>query len=214
MKTAPLSVSSEDGNPQLAAAAWKLATTSAALNTLRASDGHQEPGVIVDHVQDLDLGPVGEAPMGDVGLPPLVRHRSLEPDEGAPGSFLGLRVTNPRREGSARSSRPKAVAARDAAQVDSDRVGTGIDAEVGQLLAELDDLVLELLGRPCGLLGDGEIAAPGPLPFGIEPPTELVDPPPGHPVVPGHLGLRPSLDPDRRDHEPRQRHRPPLRPEV
>src|SRR6266508_4134772 len=36
--TAPLSVSNDAGNPQAEAALWKLATTSAALNTLRASE--------------------------------------------------------------------------------------------------------------------------------------------------------------------------------
>ena len=38
VNTAPLSVSSDAGNPWAAAASWKLATTSAALNTTRASE--------------------------------------------------------------------------------------------------------------------------------------------------------------------------------
>jgi hypothetical protein len=38
VNTAPLSVSSEDGNPWAPAAPWKQATTSAALNTARASE--------------------------------------------------------------------------------------------------------------------------------------------------------------------------------
>jgi hypothetical protein len=38
VNTAPLSVSNDAGNPQAEAALWKLATTSAALNTLRAQE--------------------------------------------------------------------------------------------------------------------------------------------------------------------------------
>ena len=46
--------------------------------------------MVIDHVQDLDLGPIGELPMGDVGLPHLVGHLGLEPYERAPWSLLGL----------------------------------------------------------------------------------------------------------------------------
>lgn len=59
---------------------------------------HQEPGVIIDHVQDLDIGAAGQAPVGDVGLPALVRHLRLEPDERALGSLLRRGITKPRRE--------------------------------------------------------------------------------------------------------------------
>lgn len=52
--------------------------------------GHQEPGVIVDHVQDLDLGVIDQVPVRDVGLPSLVRLIGLEPDERGPGSFVRL----------------------------------------------------------------------------------------------------------------------------
>jgi hypothetical protein len=34
--------------------------------------GATEPGVVVDHVQHIDLGTVGEAVVGEVGLPALV----------------------------------------------------------------------------------------------------------------------------------------------
>ena len=30
-----------------------------------------QPGVVIDHVEDLDLGSIGQFPMGDLGLPPL-----------------------------------------------------------------------------------------------------------------------------------------------
>ncbi len=51
---------------------------------------HQEPGVIVDRVEDLDLDARGELPVGDVSLPALVGHGRLEPHERALRSFLRL----------------------------------------------------------------------------------------------------------------------------
>ncbi len=50
----------------------------------------EQTGVVVDHVEDLDLGPGGEAPVGDVGLPPLVGLVGLEPHERAARTFLRL----------------------------------------------------------------------------------------------------------------------------
>lgn len=44
-----------------------------------------------DHVQDLDVGAIGQRPVGDVGLPAFVRLIGLEPDEGASRTFLRLR---------------------------------------------------------------------------------------------------------------------------
>jgi len=41
---------------------------------------HRQPRVVIQHVHDLDLGAVGKPPVGDVGLPALVRQLRLEPD--------------------------------------------------------------------------------------------------------------------------------------
>src|SRR6266536_4300702 len=90
VNTAALSVSSDAGNPQVAAPWWKAATTSAALNTLRASEAHQQPGVVIDHVEDLDVGLIGELSVGEVGLPSLVGHHRLEPHERALRALLRL----------------------------------------------------------------------------------------------------------------------------
>src|SRR5439155_6946897 len=46
--------------------------------------GQEEAGVVVDEVEDLDLGAVGEAPVGAVALPHLGR------DPGGLGPLLGL----------------------------------------------------------------------------------------------------------------------------
>jgi hypothetical protein len=97
-----------------------------------------------------------------------------------------------------------------ALQVHRDRVGAGIQPRIGQVLADLDDLVLEVIADPVRARPRSARAwLESCLALGQEPPDELVHPPPGHPVVPGHHGLGSSLDQHRRDHQPRQRHRPP-----
>ena len=47
---------------------------------LMSGAGQQQPGVVVEPVEDLDVGAVGEAPVGEVGLPELVRLVRLEAD--------------------------------------------------------------------------------------------------------------------------------------
>ena len=42
--------------------------------------GHQQPGVVVDDVEDLRLGSIPKLPVSDVGLPPLVGLISLKTD--------------------------------------------------------------------------------------------------------------------------------------
>lgn len=84
-----------------------------------------------------------------------------------------------------------------------DRVGSGIQTLVRELLAQGYDLVFELPSRavraPLGRRDRGSRPA---SPFGIEPANELVDPPAGDPVVPSHFGLRAPLNPDRGDDQP------------
>ena len=47
-------------------------------------------GVVVEPGEDFGVGAVGEAVVGEVGLPGLVGLFSLEADVGRTGSFLGL----------------------------------------------------------------------------------------------------------------------------
>ncbi len=171
---------------------------------------HQEPGVVVDQVQDLDLGATGEPPVGDVGLPAFIRLIGLEPDERAPRALLGLGDD----EAPAGKDPPdrcdRWAAAVALGEVEPDRVGPGIKPLVGQVLAELDDLPLQGLRRAMGARpGQPRPGLETGLTLCIEASDELVDPLPGEPVVAGHLRLRPPLDPDRGDHEPCHRHRPP-----
>src|SRR6266704_4566257 len=87
VNTAPLSVSSEAGDPCAEAAPWKLPHDVGHLEHALGHRCHEAPGVIIDHVQDLDLSAAGQAPGRDVGLPALVRHLGPEPDEGAAGTL-------------------------------------------------------------------------------------------------------------------------------
>ena len=45
-------------------------------------DRDRVAGVVIEPAQDLDVGAVGEPPVGEVGLPALVRQVGLEPDVG------------------------------------------------------------------------------------------------------------------------------------
>jgi hypothetical protein len=111
---------------------------------------HQEPGVVVEGVQDLDLGAVAEPPVGDVGLPALVGHLGAEPDPRAAGSLLRLGGDEPPavEDPPDRGPGGQPLTEMTTPEVDLDRRGPGVDPEVGQLLAQTDDLVLELVGGP------------------------------------------------------------------
>jgi hypothetical protein len=53
--------------------------------------------VVVDEVQDLDLGAVGQMPLGGVRLPAFVGQAGLEADEGGARPLCGCGVIKPRR---------------------------------------------------------------------------------------------------------------------
>src|SRR5439155_14271818 len=155
-----------------------------------------------------------QTPVGDVGLPALVRHGRFEPDEGAAGPLVRLRGDEAptRQDPPDRRDRGQLLVRMSALEVGPDRLGAGVDPEIRELLAEGDDLVLEDLSDP--LRAPMRATRSGQqrrFAFGIEASAELVDPPRGHPVVAGHLGLRPSFDPDRRDYEHREHQPDPFR---
>jgi hypothetical protein len=57
--------------------------------------GDADSGVVVEDVEDLHLGAVGELPVGDVGLPAFVGLVGGEPSPGRAGPFLWLRRHEP-----------------------------------------------------------------------------------------------------------------------
>ena len=53
-------------------------------------DGQGAAGAVVEPGDALGLGAVSEPPVGEVGLPHLIRQIGLEPDIGGPGPFFGV----------------------------------------------------------------------------------------------------------------------------
>jgi hypothetical protein len=167
----------------------------------------QEPGMVIEHVQDLDVGPVGEPPVGGVGLPALVRHRRLEAHERALGSLLRLGAHEPTALEDPPYRRDRGRRSMPTFQMERDRVRSRIQAFVGERLAQLDDFLLERVGdlvRTYSRPARPRLQAS--LTLGLEPTDQLVDPASGDPVVTGHLRLGASLQRDCGDHEPCKRH--------
>jgi hypothetical protein len=108
--------------------------------------GDQGPGVVVEDVEDLHLGAVGEGPVGDVGLPALVGQVGLEAPPGATGPLLGLGdnlAPSAQHPPDRRHRRHHLVVAPMAdKQVVVDGVGAGVEALASQGLAQGHDLVL------------------------------------------------------------------------
>lgn len=72
VKTAPLSVSTAAGVPEVVKASVKVSTTSAPVMVVRAMLAMRRREWSSMDVEDFDAAAVGEAPVGDVGLPALV----------------------------------------------------------------------------------------------------------------------------------------------
>ena len=62
-----------------------------ALDGAEAIGGESDSGTVVEEVEDLDRGAVGELPGSGVGLPGFVGQFGFEADEGRSRSFLRLR---------------------------------------------------------------------------------------------------------------------------
>ena len=163
--------------------------------------GHRNPRVVIEEVHDLDPGVIGDAPMGNVGLPAFVRQLGLESDPGAPRALVGLGHHEPptAKHPPDRRDRRHLIVAK--AQVVVDRLGPGIQALIGQGLAQLDDLVLKPVGRavrdpPCGPRSGCDRF----IPSSPEPADDLADPALGDPISPAHVPVAPPLQHDRVHH--------------
>jgi len=114
------------------------------LNTRRAVAGQQQPGVVVEPVQDLGVGAVSQCPVGDVGLPALVGLVGGEADVAALGSLVRLGDDEP--AGAVRIR--QIVLTAGAALPDRSRCVRMVSARprdrAGRGLADPDDLVLDL----------------------------------------------------------------------
>ena len=73
-----------------AAPRWKVSHDVGGFGGHERPGRDQQAGVVVDDVEDLHVGAVGERPVGGVGLPALVGQLGLEPPPRALGPLVGL----------------------------------------------------------------------------------------------------------------------------
>ncbi len=133
VKMAPLSVSTRPGMPQCGEGRRKVSTTSGPVLTRSGVAGDGQPGVVVDDVEDLDVGAVGEVPVGDVGLPAFVGQVGFEAVQDDRGRLCGCGVTNPRRVRIRQivETAGTLVIAGVAGEVGGDGLGAGVEALLG-----------------------------------------------------------------------------------
>jgi hypothetical protein len=108
----------------------------------------QQPGVIVDDVEDLGLAAAGERPVGDAGLPELVGQAGLEPVPGRAGPLVRLGSDKAAAGQDPPDRRHRRRGARLLAQVPGDGLRTRVMTSFGQVLAQRHDRVLDGLAGP------------------------------------------------------------------
>ena len=104
----------------------------------RVVGGYREgvAGAVVEPGQDLAVGAVQQPVVGEVGLPALVRLLGLEPQVAALrafGGFRGDRAGPDQDPVDGRSGQRRGVVV---GQVPADRVGTGVQTRLAELLAQ------------------------------------------------------------------------------
>jgi hypothetical protein len=100
--------------------------------------------VVIEPVQDLDIGAVSESPMGEVGLPGLVRLRCFEAQIGRTGALLRLRDDQARRVQDAPDRRGRRDVETLAFQMPGDRHQTRVMPVRAQPATQLDDPIADL----------------------------------------------------------------------
>ena len=168
-------------------------------------------GAVVEPGDDLDVraGPsvgMGQSVVGEVGLPGLVRHGGLEADVGGLGSLRGLGGDQPCRGEVAADGGSRHPVSVVVLEVPGDGLGAGVQAGVGQLLADPQD-ELDHRGRQGGRGGLGASGAGlhRCLALGFVAGLELVDPGAVDAVTGGDLGRALVVDEEGRDDQARLR---------
>ena len=110
------------------AAAWKVADDVVGVDDPERFGGDAESGVVVDDVEDLDVGVVGEGPVGDVHLPALVGELGNEAGVGAARPFVGLGGDEPAGVEDPPDRRHRRWGVVGAGEVGVDRLGAGVEA--------------------------------------------------------------------------------------
>ena len=143
VKTAPLSDSIWAGQAIAGGGVTEAVDHVGGFEDAAGVGADDEPGVVVDLVEDLDVGAVGQRPVGGVELPAFVGLLGLEADERALRSLVGLGSDEP-----ALGQDPPDRADRRAVPVSSlemkrDGRRAGLVAGLVEVFADGDDLVFD-----------------------------------------------------------------------
>jgi hypothetical protein len=96
-------------------------------------------GVVVEPVEDLRVGAVGQAPVGEVRLPALVGLGCLEASVGGAGAFAGFGLDQAGGVQDASDGGGRRCGVTAFGQVPGDREGAGVEAVTDQLQSQFDD---------------------------------------------------------------------------
>ena len=122
-------------------------------------------------------------------------------------------MTNPRRDSTRQIVATDGADAALFAQVPGDGLGAGVVAGFGELFAQRDDRVLDVLADAVGVAaGAARPRLERGLALGLVAGDEGLHPAPRDAVVASDLALGPALEHHRCDHDPGHRHRPPPPP--
>src|SRR5450759_2658045 len=104
--------------------------------------------MVIDQVQNLDVGAVGQLPVGRVGLPHLVGQLGLEAYPGRLGALVRLRLDQAVGFADSPDGRPRRSSSEAEPEVVGNGLGAGVEARVGELAPQIDDRLLNLWGGP------------------------------------------------------------------
>ena len=149
VNTMPLSVRVDSGMPWVVAGSGKAATTIGSGDAVVGGDRQGVAGVVVEPGEDFDVGAIGEAVVGEVGLPGFVGLLGGEADVGGLRFLLGFGDDEAGAADDPVDRRSRHGELVVVLKVPGDRVGAGIEALGGELSAEFDDEV-DRCGR-CGV---------------------------------------------------------------
>ena len=153
--------------------------------------------MVVFEVDDLDLRAVGQSEMGDVGLPALVGQRRFEADEAGLRTLLGLGSDKAPAHEDPPDGRGRRRRMTVALEVPGDGLRPGVEPTLAQPFPQTDDLVFDLVGRTRrAVMRTPRSGFEGGVAVSPVAPDQGCDPGLGHPVGPGHLSHRATLDHD------------------
>jgi hypothetical protein len=101
-------------------------------------------GVVVDQVEDLSVSAAGQGPVGDVGLPALVRLFGREPHIAGLGALVGLGGDEPASGQDPPDGAHRRAVSMALVEMERDRGRAGLVPVPVEVLADGDDLLFDL----------------------------------------------------------------------